>query len=163
MIVTNQTRMNCRVLAILARGGQLVKVQQGVWSTGEKRDGAGRTLRDAIIEVGGREAHKNDSDKARKDFKGARIIFSEDLKLRLEKKNLVDNAGKITQAGRAYLGQIREGADKVVKAPWENIHAVLAETGFIRPGMTMKGCRDSAVGILNVINRLGPTEMTTHG
>ncbi len=163
MLIDNHTRMVCRVLAILARGGQLVKVKQGVWSTGNKRNAEGLTLRDAINAVGGRDAHKNDYDKALHEFKGAKITFSEDLKIRVETLGLVDKDGKITKAGRSYLKEVREGASKVVKTQWENIHAVLAETGFMRPGMTMKGCRDSAVGILDVINRLSPSEMITNG
>lgn len=159
MLIDNHTRVCCRVLSVLTRGGTLEKIRPGVWTTGEKRSTEGKTLREALLVVGGKEAPQKLSEEVKRTFKGARVTFSEDLKDRLIEKGWVDGDGEITTKGRIYLSDVRSSASRVVRAKVEDISEVLSDTGFLRPGMSLEGCRNGAVAILDVITRLSPTEV----
>lgn len=186
-MITDHTRVECRVLSILARGAKLVKLQDGLWSTGEKINDTGETVRDYMLarinveavaearelrteiksgavqptaEALNKIRSIGDQVRAiREGFKGASAIFGDDLHDRLFNSGYLDDDGRITDAGQAYLVGCRDLARAVYDADPESLEAVIAGTGFDRDGRSIVVAYQGACGLLDVIERLAPSEM----
>ncbi len=179
MHTNNHTRVECRVLCILARGGKVVEIPgreaEGVYETGEKRNDAGQTkaeffeahglgrvdLEDAGAVADHAAAFPDGPIAERSDFAGVKISFAQDLLDRLVGQGFVTEKGSISKAGRDHVSAVHAGACKVADCDHDNhelLDAVLAETGFTRRGLSPEGCCTAAANIRTVIERFSPAE-----
>lgn len=121
MHVGNHTRVECRVLCILARGGKIAEVEgraeglPSIFDTGPKRNKQGQTKTEFMKAHNLDRGSEEEPTAARSDFVGATISMEQSLFDRLVGAGFVTKKGRITEEGRAHYQEAHAGATRVME------------------------------------------------